>query len=166
MREKIEPLYAQYVRGVTLLQPLLLLGIRGYWGYQFALTGLGKLNNVERVTGYFESLGIPLPELNVYMAGGTELFGGILLFLGLGGRLITVPLIFTMLVAYGTADKEALDQFFSNPDAFVTAAPFLFLLSSTIIWLYGSGPLSVDGLIWRFMKSEAAEAKAVATAQT
>ena len=160
MREKIETLYAQYVRGVNLLQPLLLLGIRGYWGYQFALTGLGKLNNVERVTGYFESLGIPLPELNVYMAGGTELFGGILLFLGLGGRLITVPLIFTMLVAYGTADIDAARQIFSNPDEFVSAAPFLFLLSSTLIWLYGSGPLSVDGLIWKFLASDTAKAQA------
>ena len=37
---------------------------------------------------------------------------------------------------------------------------FLFLLSSTLIWLYGSGPLSVDGLIWKFLASDTAKAKA------
>lgn len=94
------------------------------------------------------------------MAGGTEFLAGILLFFGLGGRLITVPLIFTMLVAYRTADIDAARQIFSNPDEFVSAAPFLFLLSSNLIWLYGSGPLSVDGLIWKFMASDSAKVQA------
>ncbi len=40
-----------------------------------------------------------MPQLNVYLAGGTECIGGILLLLGLGSRFISIPLIFTMIIA-------------------------------------------------------------------
>ena len=146
---RLRPLYLRWTRLLDGLQPLLLLALRLYWGYQFAVTGWGKLTNIERVTGYFDSLGIPFPELNVYLAAGTEFLGGIALFLGLGGRIATVPLVFTMIVAYGTADRDATAQIFSNPDAFVSAAPFQFLLASLIVLLYGAGPLSLDHLIAR-----------------
>ena len=151
---RITQLYDRYSQAIEKLQPLFLLGIRGYWGYQFALTGWGKLTHVDRVTTWFDSLGIPFPELNVYLAGGTEFFGGIALLLGLGGRIATVPLIFVMAVAYGTSDREYLLQIFSNPDAFVMSAPFLFLLASLIILLYGPGPISLDRLIAQFVRNE------------
>ena len=34
-------------------------------GYVFMLTGWGKLQNLDRVTEYFTSLGIPFPEMRV-----------------------------------------------------------------------------------------------------
>jgi uncharacterized membrane protein YphA (DoxX/SURF4 family) len=44
-------------------------------------------------------LGLPFPDLLAFLAGWTEFLGGWLLLLGLLTRLLTIPLIFTMLVA-------------------------------------------------------------------
>ena len=44
-------------------------------------------------------LGLPFPTLMAYMAWGTEYFGAILLALGLATRWISIPLMFTMVVA-------------------------------------------------------------------
>lgn len=86
------------------------------------------------------------------MAGGysgeqSECAGGLLLALGLFARPATVPLIFTMLVACWTADREALNAIVSDPDKFVTAAPFLFLLALLIVLVFGPGKLSLDALL-------------------
>jgi putative oxidoreductase len=131
------------------LQSPLLLVIRLYWGISFAQTGWGKLMNLDRTAGYFESLNLPLPKLNAIMAGATETFGGALLALGLFARPASVPLIFTMLVAYATADREALMAITSEPDKFVTAAPFLFLFAAVIVLAFGPGKFSIDALLNR-----------------
>ena len=47
-------------------------------------------------------LGLPFPTLMAYMAWGTEYFGAILLALGLATRWISIPLMFTMIVAIVT----------------------------------------------------------------
>ncbi len=82
------------------------LAIRIYLAPIFIMAGWGKLSNAENLVGYFDSLGIPLPELMVYVAGTTEFVGGILLIGGLAVRWIAVPLMFTMIVAAGTAHWE------------------------------------------------------------
>ncbi|MDQ5978082.1 MAG: putative oxidoreductase [Verrucomicrobiota bacterium] len=133
----------------ALLQSPLLLAIRLFWGWQFAQTGWGKLMNLDRTAGFFASLDIPLPKLNAILAGGTECVGGILLALGLFARPAAVPLIFTMLVAYGTADRDALQAIFTDPDQFAGAAPFLFLLASLLVLAFGPGKLSLDALLGR-----------------
>lgn len=130
-------------------QSLLLLVIRLYWGSQFFLTGRGKLLNIERTAGFFESLHIPLPLMNAYMAGAVECLGGLLLLLGLGSRVFTIPLIVTMLVAYATAHTAELQGVFRDPDAFLTAPPFLFLLSATLVLVFGPGRVSVDQFLTR-----------------
>ena len=61
------------------LQHVFLLVIRLYWGWQFFTTGMGKLAHIDKITGYFHTLGIPFPEVNAYLAGSTECFGGLLL---------------------------------------------------------------------------------------
>ena len=137
---------------VKILEPgqsLLLLAIRLYWGYQFFLTGRGKLLNIERTAAFFETLHIPMPLINAYMAGAVECLGGLLLLLGLGSRIFTIPLIVTMLVAYATAHTSELQGVFREPEAFVSAPPFLFLLSSTLVLVFGPGRISVDGLLTR-----------------
>jgi putative oxidoreductase len=144
---QLRPLLAKVDSVANFLQSPLLLVIRLYWGWQFAQTGWGKLTHLDRTAGYFESLNIPLPKVNAIMAGGTECAGGVLLALGLLARPASVPLIFTMLVAYWTADREALMAIGSDPDKFVTAAPFLFLLASLVVLAFGPGKLSLDALL-------------------
>lgn len=125
----------------------LLLSIRLYWGYQFFQTGKGKLMNLEGTTEFFTELGLPFAKLNAVMAGATECFGGLLLLVGLGSRLISLPLMATMTVAYLTAHLDVVKTIWSDSDSFVTAAPFLFLLASLIIFAFGSGKFSLDELL-------------------
>ena len=89
-----------------ILQPVFLLVIRLWWGWSFFLTGKGKLGDLSKVAGYFESLNIPLPKLNAALAGGTECIGGLLLMAGLFSRVVSVPLLFTMFIAYLTAHRD------------------------------------------------------------
>lgn len=132
----------------TLQSPLLLV-IRLYWGVAFAQTGWGKLMNLDRTAEFFGGLGLPLPKLNALLAGATECGGGLLLALGLFARPVAVPLVFTMLVAYTTADREALLAITSDPEQFLGAAPFLFLLAALLVLAFGPGKLSLDHLLAR-----------------
>jgi putative oxidoreductase len=141
---QLRPLLDKFDGLAATLQSPLLLVIRLYWGVSFAQTGWGKFMDLDRTTGYFESLHIPMPKLNAGMAASIEFGGGVLLALGLFARPACVPLIFTMLVAYATADKEALMAIFSDPDKFLGAAPFLFLLASLLVLAFGPGKFSVD----------------------
>ena len=70
------------------------------------LAGLNKLSNPANVARYFEFIGIPAPELMVYVAGLTEFVGGIALLAGLAVRWFAIPLMFTMIVAAATAHWE------------------------------------------------------------
>ena len=131
------------------LQTPLLLVIRLYWGWHFFLTGKGKLLHLDRTAEYFGTLNIPVPKLNAVMAGGAECLGGLLLVVGLFSRLASVPLIFTLGVAYATAERAALQAIFSDPEKFFAATPFLFLLAVIIVLAFGPGKISVDHLLNR-----------------
>ncbi|HEY0864050.1 MAG TPA: DoxX family protein [Lacunisphaera sp.] len=146
---QLRPLLATFDGLAARLQSPLLLVIRLYWGVAFAQTGWGKLMNLDRTAEFFGGLGLPLPKLNAILAGATEGGGGILLALGLFARPVAVPLIFTMLVAYATADREALLAITSDPDQFLGAAPFLFLLATLLVLAFGPGRLSLDHLLGR-----------------
>jgi len=150
MNSKLDGVYSVYVSTVSKLQSVFLLVIRLYWGWQFFLTGKGKLMHLDRTAGFFADLHIPMPKLNAMLAGSTECFGGLLLLLGLGSRIITVPLAFCMFVAYWTADHDKIVGIFNDPDAFVTATPFLFLMTVLIVLLFGPGAFSLDALIKKF----------------
>jgi putative oxidoreductase len=131
------------------LQPVLLLVIRGWWGWSFFQTGKAKLTDIPTNVERFTNWGIPLPKLNVIMAGTTESVCGLLLLVGLFSRVASVPLIFTMLVAYATADKEALHAIFSDTDKFVSATPFQFLLAALLVFAFGPGKISLDALLFK-----------------
>ncbi len=148
---KAAKLHALEVKILEHLQSPFLLAVRLYWGWQFFQTGWGKLNNLDRTAQFFATLGLPAAKLNALMAGSTEAFGGLLLLLGIGSRIITIPLAFTMIVAYGTAHRDALKKVFEDPDGFVTQAPFLFLFASVIVLVFGPGKLSVDHLAGKYL---------------
>ena len=107
---------------------------------------------MSKAIDFFTQLGIPLPVFNAYFVSLLECVGGILLILGLASRLISIPLIVDMLVAYITADREAFTSFFSDPDKFMAAAPFTFLFASLLIMVFGPGSVSLDYLIKRFIE--------------
>lgn len=137
--------YQLYIWLTSQLHSLFLLAIRLIWGWQFFQTGKGKLGNLDGVTTFFTSLHIPAPRLNAVMASTTECAGGLLLLLGLGGRLISFPLTIVMIVAYITAEKPG------DFDEFVKATPFPFLFALLVVLFFGPGRFSVDYLLQRFV---------------
>jgi putative oxidoreductase len=144
--------YRLLIAVASRFQSPLLLALRLYWGWQFFLDGKGKLQNLQKITDYFgHDLHIPFPHFNACLASTTECVGGLLLLVGLGSRLVALPLIFTMIMAYLTAEKDALNHIFSSPDKFVTADPFLYLLAGVIILVFGPGVFSLD---WLFSKAQ------------
>ena len=146
--------YGMLIASANSLQSLLLLAIRLYWGWQFMQTGWGKLGDINKVVNFFTSLGIPAPALNAYFVSTLEFVGGILLILGLGSRLIALLFTVDMLVAYITADREALFSIFSSPDKFYAAAPYTFLFASLLVLVFGPGRFSLDYVIGRRMRSD------------
>ena len=133
----------------SLLQSPFLLAVRLYWGWQFAQTGWGKLHNLARITDYFTSLNIPFPAASAHFIAGLEFFGGWLLILGLGTRLVGLLLAANMLVAYWTADHDAFVSILSDPGKFYTADPYTFLFASLVVLIFGAGLLSLDALIMK-----------------
>ena len=148
--------YSILERTAVHLQSPLLLAVRLYWGWQFFQTGLGKLTNIPKIIEFFTSLGIPFPAFNAYLVGSLECVGGALLFLGLGSRIIALPLTFNMLVAYITADREAFFSVLSDPGKFYGADPYTFLFASLLILIFGPGKISLDSAIGALYRNTAA----------
>ena len=141
--------YRLLIGASTSLQSLLLLAVRLYWGWQFMQTGWGKLGDIHKVIAFFTDLGIPAPTLNAYFVASLEFGGGLLLILGLGSRLIALPLVINMIVAYIAADREAFFSIISNPDKFTGAAPYTFLFASLLVLIFGPGKASLDAFLSR-----------------
>ncbi len=146
--------YELFVVVGNFLQSPLLFVLRVFFFWQLFLSGKGKLLNIERTAEFFGSLKIPMPVFNAYLASATECFGGLLLVVGLASRLVALPVAFTMIVAYVTADYEAVASLFSDPDKFVAAAPFPYLLTALLVLAFGPGAISIDALIKRFTPRE------------
>lgn len=85
------------------LAPLLL---RLYLGPIFVFAGWKKISGIDNTIAWFGNaewgLGLPFPEVLAWLAAGTEFFGGMLLIVGVAVRWISIPLMFTMVVAAST----------------------------------------------------------------
>ncbi len=151
--EKITQWHEQFFDLVSYLHSPFLLLVRLYWGWQLAQSGWGKLHNLPNVTEFFGSLGLPMPAQMALFIACVELFGGIFLALGLFSRITGLVLTVNMTMAYVIGDREALLSFFSNPDKFIAAAPFAFLIASLIVLIFGAGRISVDTALTFFYGS-------------
>lgn len=89
---------------VDFIAPLL---IRAYLAPVFYMAGMNKYNGFEDTVNWFGNpdwgLGLPMPWLMAFLATATELVGAFLLVIGFATRWISIPLMFTMLVAMFTA---------------------------------------------------------------
>ena len=111
----------------------------------FVQSGWGKLHNLSNTVDFFKQLGIPFPALQAPFVAGVELFGGLLILVGLLTPLASFLLAATMVVAIATArwsDVSSLGSFAALPEV-----SYLILL----LWLFweGAGRISVDHLLWR-----------------
>jgi putative oxidoreductase len=146
---RLRSLYDRFFSLVSYLQSPFLLFVRLYWGWQLTQSGWGKLHHLSNVTEFFTSLGLPMPAFTALAISSLEFFGGIALAIGIFSRLNAFILTINMLMAYITADREALFSIFSDPDKFYRADPYTFLVATIIILLFGPGKFAVDALLER-----------------
>jgi putative oxidoreductase len=146
-------------RAGALVGNLALLALRLGWGFELAQSGWGHLHHVENTTKFFTELGVPFPRANVYISGGTELVGGALWMAGLGTRLISMPVFFNFCVAFLTASREKVLNFFHMPTAVIDDDAFPFWITSLVLLAFGPGWISIDGVIRYVLGRKAPAAK-------
>ncbi|HEY8932105.1 MAG TPA: DoxX family protein [Rariglobus sp.] len=118
------------------------LALRLVFGWQFFLTGRGKLAHLERTTDFFASLHIPVPGAHALGIGLLECVGGLLLVAGAGTRLFSTLLASTMIVALATAHRGEIAT--DGLDGLFAAPPFPYLLATAFLIVAGPGRLAVD----------------------
>jgi putative oxidoreductase len=148
MFDRILNVYKKLRRVGLLLAPFVLLLIRLAWGWELVESGFGHLTHLQQTTDFFASLHIPAPRANAILSGTTEMVGGALWMLGLGARLISLPLLINFCVAYLTASRDkVLHLFTQDPSNFIDDTAFPFLVTSLVMIAFGAGRLSIDALI-------------------
>jgi putative oxidoreductase len=124
--------------GTTLLRLII--------GTTFIAHGATKLFTfgLAGTAGFLASVGVPMANVMAPVLIGTEFAGGILLVLGLLTRYVSLPLLFTMVVAIATVH---LQHGFFLPQGY----EFALLLGVGLITLalQGSGALALDNIIGR-----------------
>jgi putative oxidoreductase len=134
------------------LQSPLLLAIRLYFGITLAMSGWGKLHNIDQVTDFFTTLNLPMPHQTAIFVALVEFLGGIFFALGLLSRITSLVLLINMTVAYWTADREAFGHIFNDPDKFTAAAPYVYWFASLLVLILGPGSLALDWLLGRRLR--------------
>ena len=88
------------LRGLNRFRNLGLLVARGIPGVIFLYHGYQKLDGgIGGVSGFLDSLGVPLPDVMAYVLTFGEIIGGILLILGLLTRVTALYFIVEMTLA-------------------------------------------------------------------
>jgi len=154
--------YGLLIMAGNLLQPVLLLIFRLNWGWQFFVSGRGKLTGHADIVDFFSGLGLPFPDFTAWFVAGVECVGGLLLMAGLGGRAVGLILTGNMIVAYLSVPDERAKvlNIFKDQDPFLQADPFFFLLTAILVFTFGTGLFSADELLKRFVFKPKAQAPA------
>lgn len=117
-----------------------LLMLRLFLARGFYEPFLSKWENKEATVTFFrDGLQLPFPELNYYLVTSVEALAVMLLPLGLFTRLISLPLMVTMLVAIVTVHW---DGGFSGSNGFKIPLAYLIMLFTLLT--HGAGKYSLD----------------------
>ena len=127
---------------LTWLPPL---AIRIVVGWVFLWTGWQKLNALPRMIENFRSWGIPAPEILTPLASGIEFAGGLLLLVGLGTRIVSIPMMIVMMVAIGAAKWEDVDSL----QTLLGFEEISYFVMFGYLGVAGPGPVSLDHLLLR-----------------
>lgn len=140
---QLKNIYLEFSRLSEYLQSFALFFARITVAYGFYNPAMMKWNDINSVAAWFETLGIPMPLLNAYMAASTEIVGVVLLTLGLFTRAISIPLIIVMIVAIFTVHLP--HGFEAGNNGF--EIPLYYMLFLFIFLSHGAGKFSADNFI-------------------
>ncbi|QKF86992.1 DoxX family protein [Campylobacter blaseri] len=127
------------------LQSVGLFFARMLLAYGFYEPAINKFSDIQGISTWFASLGIPFPLLNAYAATYTEIFGVILLVLGLFTRYISFLLIMVLTVAIMTV--HFANGFSVGNNGF--EIPLYYISFLIILMGFGAGKISLDHIIKR-----------------
>lgn len=136
--------YHKIVEAIESAKSIPLLLLRLILAYGFYSPAKMKWGDINATADWFGSMGYPLPTLNAYLAATTEMVGVILLVLGLGTRIISIPLIIVMIVAITTVHLG--NGFQAGNNGF--EIPLYYLLMLLVLLFHGAGKISVDYFIY------------------
>jgi putative oxidoreductase len=135
------------------------LPLRLIVGYGFMEHGLAKLlRGPDHFTNILHAIGMPMASMFAWLTILVEIFGGLAVLLGLLIPLASIPMIVVLLVAiftvhlpngFSSIKLQAVDAagaHFGQPGY---ETDLLYLAALVALVLGGSGPLSVDRLIFR-----------------
>jgi len=142
-------LYLKATNKLSKLEDLPLFLIRLILAYGFYVPAMMKWRNISGIAEWFGSMGIPMPMLNAYLSATAEIAGVILLPLGLATRFISIPLMFTMVVAIITVHMG--NGFDAGDNGF--EIPLYYILMLLVLMVNGAGRFSLDYIISRKMNS-------------
>ncbi len=146
---KIITMYRNITEKLKNLQDIPLLLLRLVLAYGFYMPAMMKWGNINGIIEWFDSMGIPLPGLNAYLAATTEMAAVILLPLGLATRIISIPLMITMVVAIATVHWG--NGFNAGDNGF--EIPLYYMLMLFVLLINGAGKISLDHLIKKRIQS-------------
>ena len=104
---------------------------------------LMKLQNLSGVAEWFGSMNYPLPMVSATLSMVTEVSGILLLILGLGTRLISLPMMLIMVVATFTVHLP--NGFPAGDNGFEIPLYYFLMLFALVI--YGPGKFSLDHML-------------------
>ena len=139
----MKTLYNKFVEGTGKLRDIPLLLFRLILAYGFYEPAMMKLKNLSGVAEWFGSMNYPLPMMSASISMVTEVAGVILLILGLGSRVIALPMMFIMVIA--TFTVHISNGFAAGDNGFEIPLYYFLMLFALVV--YGSGKYSVDSLI-------------------
>ncbi len=149
---RIDRIYSLLLKIGSNLQSLFLFYMRVIWGHQFFITGLAKFTHIDVVSQFFSNLHISHPIFIAYLMAFVETLGGLCLFFGFASRLVAIPLIIAMVSALSLAHSDIFFQFrfLFEPMLLVREAPYPFLLTALLVFIFGPGRISIDAWIKRW----------------
>ena len=138
----IKSIYHRYIGVLDKFKDISPLIFRLLLAYGFAEPAWNKVQDVHAIGEWFETMELPAPYFQAWLATLTECAGVILLTLGLGTRIIAFPLIVTMLVAIKTVHWE--NGFSAGNNGY--EIPFYYMMMLFSLLFTGSGKISLDHL--------------------
>ncbi|RLD71175.1 MAG: DoxX family protein [Bacteroidetes bacterium] len=136
-------LYNRFIEGTGKLRDVPLLMFRWILALGFYEPAMMKVKNLSGVAEWFESMNYPLPMVTATLSMVTEVTGIVLLIVGLGTRLISIPMMFVMVIA--TLTVHLPNGFPAGENGFEIPLYYFLMLFALVV--YGSGKYSLDHLL-------------------